>query len=115
MLVPTVTALGLAYAYFRFSSRISPTIPYAGEGSLVSRLKVPVEYGKDPVQFLINARKKLGDVFCVDLFVVKIVFYLGVEGNKTILKAPEQSISFVDQIKWALGPTMSADPNHLSS
>ncbi|PAV18547.1 cytochrome P450 [Pyrrhoderma noxium] len=108
MLVPTLTALGLAYAYFRFSSRISPTIPYAGEGSLVSRLKVPVEYGKDPVQFLINARKKLGDVFCVDLFVVKIVFYLGVEGNKMILKAPEQSISFVDQIKWALGPTMSA-------
>lgn len=75
----TVTAsvvafLGIAGVVQWFSRRLSPSLPYAGESTLVSRLSTPVLYGKDPVGFLCETRKKLGDVFCVDLMVAKVVW-----------------------------------------
>ncbi|KAH8115693.1 cytochrome P450 [Phellopilus nigrolimitatus] len=106
LVVPTLVVAGIAYAVHRFNTRISPTIPYAGEESLAARLRVPVEYGKDPVEFLRKTRKQLGDVFCVDLFAAKIVFVLGAEGNKAVMRAAEDKLSFFEQIKWALGPTI---------
>ncbi|KAI5117570.1 hypothetical protein M0805_005634 [Coniferiporia weirii] len=107
LIVPTLLVAGIAYAAHKFTTRVSPTIPYAGEDSLAERLRVPVEYGKDPVEFLRRTRKKLGDVFCVDLFAVKIVFALGTEGNKEVLRASEDRLSFFEQIKWSMGPTVS--------
>ncbi|EJD00757.1 cytochrome P450 [Fomitiporia mediterranea MF3/22] len=104
--LPTIVVGAILYAAHRFTTRISPTIPYAGEESLSARLKAPIEYGKDPVEFLRKTRKKLGDVFCVDLFAFKLVFVLGPEGNKAILRAPEEKISFLEQIKWAMGATL---------
>lgn len=106
LLIPTLSIVVVAYTVRRFSTRISPTIPYVGEGSLSSRLQAPVEYSKDPVNFLNKARNKLGDVFCVDLFAVKIVYLLGVEGNRDILRASEDEISFWENARWAFGPVM---------
>lgn len=110
-LVSTVTAsivaiLGIAGVVQWFSRRLSPSLPYAGESSLASRLSTPVLYGKDPVGFLCETRKRLGDVFCVDLIVTRIVFVLGPEGNKEVLRATEDQLSFWEQIRWALGPLL---------
>lgn len=102
----TVVIGGVLYAIHRFNTRISPNIPYAGEGSLMSRLKAAGEYGKDPGEFLRKTRKQLGDVFCVDLLILKIVFFLGSEGNKTVLRAAEDQLSFMEQIKWSLGAAL---------
>lgn len=93
-----------SYGYIRFTTRISPTVPYAGEESLLARLRVPVEYGLDPVKFLIEQRKRLGDVFCLDLFLIKMVFFLGSQGNKAVLHASENDVSFWENMKLFLGP-----------
>ena len=103
LLAPALLLAGLAYGAFKFNTRVSPGIPYAGEQSLIDRLQAAGEYGKDPVEFLRKTRKQLGDVFCVDLLVVKIVFVLGAEGNKEVTRAVEDKLSFWDQVKWALG------------
>lgn len=101
-----VAFLGIAGVVQWFSRRLSPSLPYAGESTLASRLSTPVLYGKDPVGFLCETRKRLGDVFCVDLMVAKIVFVLGPEGNKEVLRATEDQLSFWEQIRWALGPLL---------
>lgn len=71
-------------------------------------MQVPVAYGKDPVGFLATQRKQLGDVFCVDLFLVKIVFLLGSEGNKVVFRAHEDDLSFWENIKTFIGPRVTA-------
>ena len=93
----------ISFLVHKFSTRVSPSIPYAGEGSFISRLLVPVQYGKDPITFLTKTREKLGDVFCVDLIIMKIVFFLGMEGNKVILKGEEDKVSFWESVKWTFG------------
>ena len=109
LIVPTLFLCGLVYVVRRFTTRISPNIPYAGEGSLSSRLNAAAEYGKDPVEFLRKTRKQLGDVFCVDLLMVRIVFFLGSEGNKTVLRAAESQLSFLEAIRWSMGAALNPD------
>lgn len=102
--IPAAVLLFLTYRLHKFVSRISPAIPTAGEGSILERLSVPVQYGMDPVGFLARQRAKLGDVFCVDLFLLKFVVFLGPEGNRSILRASEKELSFWEMIKTLLGP-----------
>lgn len=112
LLVSSLAATGLGYAAFKFVTRVAPTIPYAGEESLGARLRVPLEYGKDPVEFLCRTRKKLGDVFCVDLFVLKVVFVLGPEANRIILRAPEEKLSFWTAVRRLQPPQFSTSESH---
>ena len=107
--IPTLVLCGILYVVHRFTTRVSPNIPYAGEGSLSSRLNAAAEYGKDPVEFLRKTRQQLGDVFCVDLIVAKIVFFLGSDGNKTVLRAAEDKLSFMEAIRWSLGGSLSTE------
>lgn len=95
------------YLIQRFATRISPTIPYVGGNSLFKRLGAVVENGKDPVGFLRRTRKELGDVFCVDMMMFKLVFFLGAEYNRDVLRAAEEDLSFWEQIRWAMGPRIS--------
>lgn len=55
----------LFLGHCRFTKRVG-TVPYAGEESLLARLKVPIEYGKYPVKYFVETRKKVGDVFYVN-------------------------------------------------
>ncbi|TDL19811.1 cytochrome P450 [Rickenella mellea] len=103
LIASTLFVLIGSYLFRRFTNRVSPNIPYAGSDSLWDRLKVPVEYGIDPVGFLAKQREKLGDVFCVDLFLVKIVFFLGSDGNKVVLRAAEDQLSFWEGLRWLTG------------
>lgn len=106
--IPAVAFFAVSYGVYKFTTPIAPGIPYAGGNSFSARLQVPVEYGKDPVEFLRKTRKQLGDVFCVDLLIVKFVFFLGAQYNRTILRAPENELSFWDQVRWAMGPRADA-------
>ena len=118
VLVFTLLAAGAVYAFRRFNTRVSPTIPYAGsptpsrDATLSERLLVPQEYAKDPISFLCRTRSILGDVFCVDLLATKIVFALGPEGNKEVFKASEDKLSFIEAIKWSLGPTVTMSESY---
>ena len=114
VLLPTITLAAIVYLVQNRIARVSPNIPYAGEGSLRKRLGAVVQYGKDPVEFLRKTRKELGDVFCVDLFVAKIVFFLGADYNKEILRAPEEELSFWEGIRWAFGPIVSESTSILA-
>ncbi|KAJ3549158.1 hypothetical protein NM688_g5209 [Phlebia brevispora] len=111
--VCTSLALAIAYAFHRFTRRVSPTIPYAGAASpgrdptFLERLQAAGEYAKDPIAFLAKTRGILGDVFCMDLLVTKIVFFLGPEGNKEIFRSAEDRLSFEHGIKWSLGPPIA--------
>lgn len=101
--------LAAAFTIFlniKLTRQISPTIRYAGEGSLISRLHVPVKYAKDPINFLCESRRILGDVFCVDLFITQFVFVLGPNGNREVLRATEDHLSFWEQVRWAMGPVL---------
>lgn len=111
--ISTIAVILASYGLSRFKRRISPNIPYAGEGSISERLQVPVEYAKDPVEFLRKTRQQLGDVFAVDLFVVKFVFFLGPQNTRTILRAPEDELSFWDQVEWALGPRLAKSESNI--
>lgn len=108
----SLVVLAVTYAWRKFTTRVSPNIPYAGSptnaraATLSERLRVPQEYAKDPVQFLCKTRAILGDVFCVDLLAAKIVFTLGADGNRGLLRAADEKLSFDDAIKWSMGPTV---------
>ena len=78
----SVSLLLYYFYYQRVLKRVSPTIPYVGEESLLARLKAAGDYNLNTVKFLVEQRKKLGDVFCVDLIILKIVFFLGAEGDR---------------------------------
>ncbi|KAJ9108613.1 hypothetical protein QFC19_002331 [Naganishia cerealis] len=58
-----------------------------------------IQYGTDPVKFLIEQRRKVGDVFRVNLVVMKITFVLGAKWNRWLLKdTKEEEVSFWDAI-----------------
>ena len=113
LVLGALLAVVVSLIFRRFNKRISPSIPYAGsptssrDATLLERLQVPQEYAKDPVSFLCKTRSILGDVFCVDLLAVKMVFVLGPESNRVLLKAPEKQLSFDEAVKWSMGRTVA--------
>ena len=113
LIVGALLTVAVSLIFRRFNKRISPSIPYAGsptpsrDATLLERLQVPQEYAKDPVSFLCKTRSILGDVFCVDLLAVKMVFVLGPESNRVLLKAPEKQLSFDEAVKWSMGRTVA--------
>ena len=104
ILIPIIIFSSFYVVSSRLRTRISPSIPYAGGGSLSARFKVLADYGKDPVKLLVEQRKILGDVFCVDLILFKLVFLLGADGNKAVFRAPEESLSFWENVHMFIGP-----------
>jgi sterol 14-demethylase len=68
-------SLLVAYAIFFKSRDDSARVPWA-ETSIPFFGGV-VGYGEDPVRFLVEQRKKVGDVFRVNLLVMKITFVIG--------------------------------------
>ena len=86
--------------YFVRPSRSSipnatPQLPLTGNA---------VSYGIDPVKFLAGQRARHGDVFRVNLVIIRIVFLLGPEGTNALLKGTEKSgISFYSALSFLIG------------
>lgn len=56
------------------------------------------------MKFLITQRARHGDVFYVNLAIIRIVFFLGPEGTNAILKGTEKGgISFWAALKFVIG------------
>eukprot|EP01112_Ceratiomyxa_fruticulosa_P003834 TRINITY_DN1414_c0_g1_i1.p1 TRINITY_DN1414_c0_g1~~TRINITY_DN1414_c0_g1_i1.p1 ORF type:complete len:402 (+),score=77.55 TRINITY_DN1414_c0_g1_i1:416-1621(+) len=87
----------LVFLIFRLKQRrsINVHVPRAKGSSFFG---AAVDYGKDPINFLLKARKDLGDVFIVDLFVIKFIFVLGGKNANKILTASEDKVSFWEMV-----------------
>lgn len=75
-----VVATLLFWQFLQSSGRRN-TIPWAKTS--IPFLGGAVEYGTDPVKFLVEQRRKVGDVFRVNLVVMKITFVLGAKVSGT--------------------------------
>lgn len=77
----------------------TPNLPIVGNA---------IHFGLNPVAFLKTQRARHGDVFLVNLAIIKIVFFLGPEGTNAILKGTEKGgISFWDALKFVIGGTVN--------
>jgi len=76
-------------------SNASPWYPLIGNSA---------HWGMDPIKFLLEQRAKLGNVFLVDLAVIRVVFFLGPEGTNAILKGTDSSgIGFWAAMDFVIG------------
>jgi len=63
-----------------------------------------VSYGMDPIKFILDQKARHGDIFLVDLAVIRIVFFLGPEGTNAVLKGTDKSgISFWAAMEFVIG------------
>jgi hypothetical protein len=73
----------------------TPHIPIIGNS---------VSFGLDPVKFLLAQRARHGDIFLVNLVVIRIVFFLGPEGINAILKSTDKSgMGFYAALSFLIG------------
>lgn len=76
----------------------TPNLPFIGNS---------IFFGIDPVKFLLAQRARFGDVFLVNLCIIRIVFFLGPAGTNAILKGTERSgISFWEAVRFIFGGGM---------
>lgn len=89
------------FLYFRKLPSI-PSIPVAKPHSFF--FGNAADFSKNPIQYLISQRRIHGDIFLVDLVVIRFVFVLGPEGTNAIFKGTERSgISQLASLKILLG------------
>jgi hypothetical protein len=63
-----------------------------------------VSYGMDPIKFLLDQKARHGNIFLVDLAVIRIVFFLGPDGTNAVLKGTDKSgISFWAAMEFVIG------------
>ena len=76
----------------------------------------------DPIKFILDQKARHGDIFLVDLAVIRIVFFLGPEGTNAVLKGTDKSgISFWAAMEFVIGeavikgiPPCPSHPNSLT-
>jgi hypothetical protein len=72
-----------------------------------------ISFNDDPVKFLLEQRARHGDIFLVNLSIIRIVFFLGPEGVNTILKGTEKSgISFWAMLSFLIGGAAKKGQHH---
>lgn len=77
--------------------RATPALPLLGNS---------IAYRSNPINFLISQQVRHGDIFSVDLAVMRIVFFMGAEGVNAVLKGTENSgLSMFSSISHILGGT----------
>ena len=64
-----------------------------------------VSYGLDPISFLKSKRAEHGDVFMVDLAILKVVFFLGPEATNQFFQGTERKgFSLWSVVGYMFGP-----------
>jgi sterol 14-demethylase len=80
----------------------TPCLPLVGNA---------IHFGIDPVNFLVRQRARHGDVFLVNLAIIRVVFFLGPEGTNAILKGTEKGgISFWEALRYVIGGAVDKGP-----
>jgi hypothetical protein len=94
----------LPVLYFLFKAPRIPTIPNATPNFPV--IGNAISFGIDPIKFLLSQRARHGNVFLVNLAIIRIVFFLGTDGTNAIFKGTERSgISFWEAVLFIFGET----------
>jgi hypothetical protein len=97
-LINTTCSLFLAYAIYYVYSRVNPrprSYPM-GRGLTRSWWKPAfVEFGENPHAYLLAAQKEYGNVFWLDLLLLKPVFALSPESTVPFFSAPERDLSLI--------------------
>jgi sterol 14-demethylase len=107
ILLPALLLVPLLYWFLKTPSialipTATPHIPLIGNS---------VSFGIDPVKFLLNQRAKHGDIFLVDLAVIRVVFFLGPEGTNAVLKGTEKGgISLWTALSFLIGSSVEKGP-----
>jgi sterol 14alpha-demethylase len=97
ILIPLLPVL-----YFLLRPPCIPTIPNATPNFPI--IGNAISFGIDPIKFLISQRARHGDVFLVNLAIIRIVFFLGMDGSNAILRGTERSgISFWAAVLFIFG------------
>ena len=111
--VPFIVILTLGAIIFSFIKQDSiPTVPNATPNLPI--LGNSLSFRRNPVQYLISQRARHGDVFRVNLGVVRLVFFLGPEGTNAVLSATESSgISLFEAIAYLFGRSFYQGIMHL--
>lgn len=100
ILLPALLLIPLFYWLLKTPS--IPSIPTATPH--IPLIGNSVSFGIDPVQFLLNQRAKHGDIFLVNLAILRVVFFLGPDGTNAILKGTEKGgISFWAALSFLIG------------
>ena len=104
MASPWVVALILLLPvlYYLLKPSSIPSIPNATPR--LPLLGNAIFFGINPVKFLKDNRARHGDIFLVDLVVIRIIFCLGPEGTNTVLKGTERAgISLWVALEYVIG------------
>lgn len=104
MASPWVVALILLLPvlYYLLKPSSIPSIPNATPR--LPLLGNVIFFGINPVKFLKDNRARHGDIFLVDLVVIRIIFCLGPEGTNTVLKGTERAgISLWVALEYVIG------------
>lgn len=97
-----ILLLLLPLLYYLLKPPSIPGIPNATP--MLPLIGNAIHFGMDPVKFLVNQRERHGNVFLVNLAIIRIVFFLGPEGTNAILKGTEKGgISFWDALRFVIG------------
>jgi sterol 14alpha-demethylase len=99
-----ILALLLLIPIFYFFLRV-PSIPSVPNATpCYPLIGNSVSYGIDPIKFLLDQKARHGNIFLVDLAVIRIVFFLGPDGTNAVLKGTDKSgISFWAAMKFVIG------------
>eukprot|EP01117_Protostelium_nocturnum_P002468 TRINITY_DN1315_c0_g1_i1.p1 TRINITY_DN1315_c0_g1~~TRINITY_DN1315_c0_g1_i1.p1 ORF type:complete len:490 (-),score=164.44 TRINITY_DN1315_c0_g1_i1:82-1551(-) len=94
-LVFTLLIASAAFLYLLKRKNAYGNIPLA-KGS--TWMGVGKDFALNPVGFLVEQRRKLGDVFVMDLFILKFVVLLGAKNSSKVLKASDNEFHFLEGI-----------------
>jgi len=101
-----ISLLILPVLYFLLKPPSIPSVPNATPS--LPLIGNAISYGIDPIKFLTSQRAQHGDIFLVDLAIIRIVFFLGPEGTNAILKGSEKSgVSFWAALSFLIGGSVT--------
>ncbi|KAL3898770.1 MAG: hypothetical protein SGCHY_002516 [Lobulomycetales sp.] len=100
------------------------SLPYPAASTWLPVIGVPVAFGMRGLEFLREQHRKLGNVFLVDLLVLRFHFVLGAEAIKKFYKAPNEELDFLAGVPdimpelvedaWDIDPSFQAKGHQLA-
>jgi|SRR5579862_7808554 len=96
----------LPLLYFLLRPPSIPSIPNATPN--LPLIGNALSYGIDPIKFLSSQKARHGDIFLVNLAIIRIVFFLGPEGSNTVFRHTEKSgVSLYSALAFLIGESVA--------
>ncbi len=98
-----IFAAAVVAALLWLRQKLKTDVPLGKQPPSIGGFQNGLAWLKNPTQFLIDTRKKLGDVFLLEVFGIKLFFVFSAEGLKDFYNVPESDASFTEATKGFLG------------